>query len=110
MTGGGDQIFSDGVRVDSTLKVWTDIGHPKKRGVCSFNKELPCARLVYRLMVKVPAGSNIQYVWEICNGSLWCQDLQCPQDFWPGIQRASKKSILDDREHAKRSSKDLNKH
>ncbi|RYP70402.1 hypothetical protein DL771_005523 [Monosporascus sp. 5C6A] len=31
MIGGGDQIYSDGIRVDGPLREWTEISNPKKR-------------------------------------------------------------------------------
>ncbi len=40
MIGGGDQIHNDGVRVDGTLKPWTDIGNPKKRRGYPFDEDL----------------------------------------------------------------------
>lgn len=47
MVGGGDQIYNDGVRVNGPLKVWTDIGNPKKRRDYPFNEKLRAECDVY---------------------------------------------------------------
>ena len=40
---GGDQIYNDGVRVDGTLRPWTDIGNPKKRRDYPFDEDIRAA-------------------------------------------------------------------
>lgn len=40
MVGGGDQIYNDGIRVNGPLRLWTDIGNPKKRREYPFPEAL----------------------------------------------------------------------